>query len=178
MNRGLIVLTGQIPQGDIDSTELSHHDRATEVRPPIHILPVMLDTERILANEIFRKFIDCRRRGFGKSPGAGLTQPFQTIVSSNFNKQKPIKALCLYSVDAHNGIPGVSLKEGTSHSIRLPASCPETWSLSHGPGSNSWSGTGSPIVCRSGKNAPHHRLEYLKRQCVVARVERLAIPAF
>ena len=46
------VLAGDIPEGDVDGAERAHDGGAAEVAPAVEVLPVVLDAQGILADQI------------------------------------------------------------------------------------------------------------------------------
>ena len=64
------MLAGDIPQRDIDGAQCAHDGSAAKVAPSIQILPVVLDPQRILADEVAGELLDGLLRGFEVAPGA------------------------------------------------------------------------------------------------------------
>src|SRR3546814_16792131 len=52
VHRRRMVLPENVPQGDVDCAQRRHDCRAAEMGPAIHVLPVVLDEARVLADQI------------------------------------------------------------------------------------------------------------------------------
>ena len=46
------MLAGDIPEGDVDRAQRAHDGRAAEVGPAVEVLPVVLDPQRVLADQV------------------------------------------------------------------------------------------------------------------------------
>ena len=83
-------LARDIPEGDINRTQGSHNRRAAKMRAPIQYLPVVFDSQGVLANEIFPEALDHLSRRLQVSPCARFTQPHKSLIRKNLDKEIPI----------------------------------------------------------------------------------------
>ena len=83
----LEVLAGDVPERDVDGAERTHHRRAAEVAPAVHVLPVVLDPQRVLAHQVAAHLLDGGGGGFQETPGAGLAQAHQPVVRMHLHQQ-------------------------------------------------------------------------------------------
>ena len=66
------MLAGDVPQGDVDGAEGAHDRRAAEVAGPVHVLPVVLDQQGVLADEVPAELVDGGGGGLEEAPGTRL----------------------------------------------------------------------------------------------------------
>ena len=74
VHRHAEVLAGDVPQGDVDGAQRAHDGRATKVRRAVQVLPVVLDAQWVLADQVVRPLGDDLLGGLEVAPGAGLAQ--------------------------------------------------------------------------------------------------------
>ena len=74
MDWGVEMLAHDVPQRNVDRAQSAHYSRAAEVRKAVHVLPVMLDTERILTDEISSVLLDRGLRSFEVSPSSRFAE--------------------------------------------------------------------------------------------------------
>src|SRR5207302_4075976 len=108
------VLAGDVPQGDVDSAQRAHDRRAAEVRGSVQVLPVVLDTQRILADQVVREFGNDLLGGLQEPPGAGFAQPDEAGVGVHFNKQVAVDRPGFDAGDLHDS------QQGTWASLHFP----------------------------------------------------------
>ena len=70
VGRDTEMFAGDVPEGDVDRAERAHDGGAAEVAPAVEVLPVVLDAERVLADQVAFEGVDRGRGGLQKSPGA------------------------------------------------------------------------------------------------------------
>jgi hypothetical protein len=87
------VFAGDVPERNVDRAEGAHDGRPTEMRRAIQVLPVVLDTQWILTDQIHGEFGDDLLGSFEKAPGAGLSKADNAGVGVNLDKQVPIYRL-------------------------------------------------------------------------------------
>ena len=66
------MLAGDVPEGDVDGAESAHDGRAAEVAGAVHVLPVVLDEQGVLADEVAAELVDGGGGGLEEAPRAGL----------------------------------------------------------------------------------------------------------
>ena len=76
-----------IPQSDIDGRDGTHDDRTAEVDRTQEILVVILDTERVFANEVGGKFFNGGSRGLQIAPVACFAQAHDARVGIHLHEQ-------------------------------------------------------------------------------------------
>src|SRR5918912_58473 len=74
---GAEVLAGDVPEGDVDGAEGAHDGGAAEVGGAVEVLPVVLDAERVLADQVAAEFAHDGCGRLEEPPGAGLAEPDQ-----------------------------------------------------------------------------------------------------
>src|SRR3546814_421081 len=85
-----MVLPENVPQGDVDCAQRRHDCRAAEMGPAIHVLPVVLDEARVLADQILG---EGRNRAGGRimeGPGTGFPETDEIIVRGDLDEEKPV----------------------------------------------------------------------------------------
>ena len=80
------MFAGNVPQGDVHGAESAHHRRAAKVAPTVHILPMVLDSQRVLADQVALERFNCSGRRLQKPPSAGLAQTGDAGVSIHLNE--------------------------------------------------------------------------------------------
>ena len=90
------VLACNVPQSDVDGADAAHDGRASEMAGAVHVLPVVLDEKRVLADEIGRELIlDGGGGGLEVTPGAGLADARYALVGMDLDKQVPVDGIGL-----------------------------------------------------------------------------------
>ena len=62
------VLAGDVPERDVDGAQRAHDRRAAKVRPAVQVVPVMLDAQRILPDQVALEGLDRGARRPRESP--------------------------------------------------------------------------------------------------------------
>jgi hypothetical protein len=75
---------------------------------PIQVLPVVLDAERVLADEVVGKLGEDLFGGFEEAPGADLAEADETVVGMDLDEEVPIDGHGLDASDAHDVCKGTS----------------------------------------------------------------------
>ena len=81
------VLARDVPKGDVDGAECAHDCRAAEVAGPVHVLPVVLDQEGVLADEVAAELVNGGGGGLEEAPCAGLAVADDTGVGVDLGEQ-------------------------------------------------------------------------------------------
>ena len=84
--RHTIILSGNVIQRDIDGTQRTHDSRSAEMEAAVHILPVMLNPQRILTDQILAEGFDHLSGGFQKAPVAGFADTGDSLIGIYFYK--------------------------------------------------------------------------------------------
>ena len=58
VDRHPVEFARNVPQRDVDGAQRPHHSGSPEMEAAVHILPVMLDAQRVLADQILPEGID------------------------------------------------------------------------------------------------------------------------
>ena len=74
------MLPGDVPQGDVDRTEGTADRRPPEVSVPVQVLPVVLDLERVLPEQVRRPGVDDALGGGLVAPAAPFPEPGDPVV--------------------------------------------------------------------------------------------------
>ena len=96
-----IELTGDVIECFIQSRDRAHHGCATEMAETIHILPVMLDIQRILPHQILTEHLDCFTGRCQQTPCAAFADAIQSIVCVDFGIDSPVCAQNFNTADFH-----------------------------------------------------------------------------
>ena len=62
------MFAGDIPQRNVDGADGAHDGGAAKVAGAVHILPVVLDTKRVLTNQVAGELVDDALGAFPGSP--------------------------------------------------------------------------------------------------------------
>ena len=68
VDRHAEVLARDVPERDVDGAERAHDRRAAEVARAVQVLPVVLDPQRVLADQVVRELVDDRFGRLQDSP--------------------------------------------------------------------------------------------------------------
>lgn len=105
IDRHIEVLSSDVPESNIDGAYGAHDGRATKVAPPVHILPMMLDAEGVLAHEVLLVLFHRLCRRLKIAPRPRLTQPRNTRVGVDADKEKPTGKYEFNIRDLHQSHP-------------------------------------------------------------------------
>ena len=100
------VFSLNVPQRDVDGRHRPGDRASGEMVGTQHDIPMMLDGERISANQIFPVFGNRGRRGLELSPGAGLAQADDPGVGVDPHIQEPVQQQRFDLGDFHGVPPG------------------------------------------------------------------------
>src|SRR5262245_27769141 len=101
MNGRLEMLAGNVPERNVDGADRGHDGRAAEMRPAIHILPVVLDAQRVAPKEIVLETGYRARGRFMKSPGTALPQPDEPVIRTDFDEEILVDKNAFDAFNAH-----------------------------------------------------------------------------
>ena len=116
MDGRIEVLSGNVPERDVDSAESAHDHGTTKMGPAVEILPVVFDLERVLPDEIFGKARHRGRRALLERPGTRLAQAYDAGVGLDLHEQVAIDEDRSDALDTHASVlrlVTVVVKEGT-----------------------------------------------------------------
>src|SRR5579859_3712424 len=98
------MLAGDVPQRNVDGAERAHDRRAPKMSGAVHVLPVVLDAQRVLAHQVMSEFGDDLLGGLQKTPCACLSEPNDASVSVHLDKQISIDRQGFDARDLHDGL--------------------------------------------------------------------------
>ena len=116
VDRHAEVLAGDVPERDVDRAERAHDPGAAKVARAVHVLPVVLDPQRVFAHQVVRPLLD---DGLGRleiPPGAGFAEPADAGVGVHLDEHVPIDQDRFDSRDLH----AAPLPRGARTGRRLP----------------------------------------------------------
>ncbi len=90
-----------VPQGDVYCAQRAHDRGTAEMAPAIQVLPVVLDAQRILTDQVALECLDGRRRGFEEGPCAGLTHPRDAGVGRHLDEEVAVDKTITDGGDLH-----------------------------------------------------------------------------
>ena len=99
------VLSGDVPEGDVEGADRAHDGGAAKVAEPVHVLPVVLDAQRVLADQVASELVDGRLRRLEEAPRARLADARQPCVGVDLREQVPVDRYRLDGGDLH-GVAG------------------------------------------------------------------------
>ena len=80
-------LTLDVPEGDVDGGECAHDHGTTEIHAAVQIVPVVFDSEGVLADEIVREAPENALHTVEEAPGPGLAGAVNAFVGGDFDEQ-------------------------------------------------------------------------------------------
>ncbi len=98
------VLPGDVPERDVDRAKRAHDRRAPEVGPAVHVVPVVLDPQRILPDQVALEGLDRRSGRLQEAPGPRLAQPDDPRVGVDLHEEIPIHVDVLDLGDLHDAL--------------------------------------------------------------------------
>ena len=101
------VLTGDVPQGNIDRAQRAHDRRAAEVRRAIQVLPVMFDPQRVLADQVVRELGNHLLGSFEETPRPSFAEADDAVVGVDLHEQIAIDRLGFDTGDLHGTYKGM-----------------------------------------------------------------------
>ena len=84
--RYAVILSGNVVQCHIDGTQCAHDSRSAEMKAAVHVLPVMLNPQRILSDQILPEGFDHLAGGLQKAPVTGFSDSGDAFVGVHFYK--------------------------------------------------------------------------------------------
>ena len=81
------VLAHDIPHGDIECADRAYDRRAAEMAEAVHVLPVVLDSQWVLPNEVAAELLDGCFGGLQISPRPRFANPDDTFVGVDLGEQ-------------------------------------------------------------------------------------------
>jgi len=101
VGRDAEVLARDVPEGDVERGERAHDRRAPEVGPAVEVLPVVLDPQRILAEQVALEGLHRLRGRFQEAPRARLAEPDDPRVGMDLHEQVAVHEKRLDGRDLH-----------------------------------------------------------------------------
>ena len=95
------VLAGDVPEGDVDGAEGAHDGRAAKVARAVEVLPVMLDPQRVLADQVGRELVDDGLARLEVAPGARFAQSHDALIGLDLDEQVTVDRNRLDPNDFH-----------------------------------------------------------------------------
>ena len=89
VDRGAVVLSGDIPEGRVDGAQRGRDRGAPEARGPVQVLPVEVDRQRVPADQVRREAVDDDGGRGGLGPEGPLPDPAQAGVGADPD-QRPV----------------------------------------------------------------------------------------
>src|ERR1051326_2761372 len=100
------VLASDVPQGDVDRAQRTHDGCAAEVGGSVQVLPVVLDAQRILTDEVVGELVDDLFGGLEVGPGADLAETDDAVVGVDLDEEVAIDGDGFDARYAHSGSKG------------------------------------------------------------------------
>ena len=101
VDRHLVVLAGDVVQGHVDGGDGRHDGGAPEVAVALHVLPVVLNIQRVLPHQIALEHLDGGGAGGKQAPGARLADAVKAVVGEHLGEDAAVGADDFYIGDDH-----------------------------------------------------------------------------
>ena len=101
----IVVLTGDVVQGHINSGNCPHNCCSSEVTAAVHDLPMMLDVQRILANQVLSVHFDLLTGCIQCTPRTAFADACDAFICVNLGEYTTVCTDDFYICDFHENPP-------------------------------------------------------------------------
>ena len=101
INRNAEEFARNVIQGNVNGGQRAHDGSPTEMGETIEVLPVVLNVQRILVQQIVLHGVNCLGGGFQEAPGAAFSQAGNSGIGFNFAVDGPVGPQNFYIGNFH-----------------------------------------------------------------------------